>query len=359
MNQRIIFHIDMDAFFASIEILRNPSLKGKPVIVGGSPDKRGVVSTCSYEARAYGVHSAMSLFEAKKKCPHAIFVEGDYAIYRNYSSKVMDILSRHSSLVEVVSIDEAYMDVSFLKDDPEMTAKQYGRKLKEAVLKNTGLTCSVGIASNKLIAKIASSRAKPNGLYEIPSGEEAAFLATLPIGAIPGIGSKTEKSLIDDRLYTIADLQKIDLDTLIERYGTRGYYFYLAAHGIDKRPVDGEEYFPKSIGAETTFEADLADSTILLETLSELVQKACKRLKKYQTRTRGFSLKLRYSDFRTVTRSRLLFSHTQDEQTIWEEARDFFLKVHTKDVPLRLIGISLEKLSDGYWQPTLWNWEQP
>ncbi|MBS4168283.1 DNA polymerase IV [Parachlamydia sp. AcF125] len=358
MNPRIIFHIDMDAFFASIEILRNPSLKGKPVIVGGSPDKRGVVSTCSYEARTYGVHSAMSLFEAKRKCPHAIFLEGDYTLYREYSSKVMKIFSEYSPLLEMVSIDEAYLDVSFLKNDPTLSSKQYGRALKEAVLQRTGLTCSIGIASNKLIAKVASSRAKPNGLYEIPAGEEAAFLATLPIGAIPGIGSKTEKSLLEDHIYTIADLQEMGLETLIDRYGTRGYYFYLAAQGIDKRPVDGEEYFPKSIGAETTFETDLTDSAILLEVLLELVQKVCRRLKKHQTRTRGFSLKLRYSDFRTITRSRLLFSHTQDEQTIWEEARDFFLKIHIKETPLRLIGISLEKLSDGYWQPTLWDWEQ-
>lgn len=357
MDRRIIYHIDMDAFFASIEVVNNPALQGRPVIVGGSPDKRGVVSTCSYEARAYGVHSAMSLFEAKKRCPHAEFIQGNFELYRSFSSRIMQILLTYSAQLEIVSIDEAYLDVSFLHECNE-DPKQYGRILKKEILKSTGLTCSLGIASNKLIAKIASSTAKPNGLYEIPHGHEAAFLATLPIGAIPGIGSKTEKILLNDNLSRISDLQKLDLHELIDRYGTRGYSFYLAAHGIDKRPVDGDYHFPKSIGAETTFEVDQSEFTLLTEALYELVQKACRRLHKHQTRARGFSLKLRYSDFRTITRSHLLFGHTNDLAIIWNEARDFFTKIYVQETPLRLIGISLEKLADTYWQPTLWEWEQ-
>lgn len=354
MGQRTIFHVDMDAFFASIEIVHNPSLKGKPVIVGGSPDSRGVVSTCSYEARAYGVRSAMSLFEAKKRCPHAIFLEGHFDLYREYSSRIIEILTTYSPQIEVVSIDEAYLDVSFCQKD----AKSYGRELKHKIFQETALTCSLGIATNKLVAKIASSLAKPNGLYEILPRHESTFLATLPISAIPGIGSKTERILSDDQIHWISDLQKIGLRGLMERYGTRGYYFFLAAHGIDKDPVNGDYQFPKSIGAETTFDVDQSDIPTLLNTLEELARKAHQRMLKHKTRTRGFSLKLRYSDFRTITRSHLLFAQTNRFEIIWEAIRDYFFKIYTPHTPIRLIGITFEKLAEEYWQPTLWDWEK-
>lgn len=250
MRERIIFHVDMDAFFASVEIVLNPELKGKPVIVGGNPDKRGVVSTCSYEARKYGVRSAMSLFEAKKRCPHGIFVEGHFSLYKEYSNTVMEILYAYSPILECVGIDEAYMDVTEMCEEYGGAFKM-GQLLRQNVFTQTGLTCSVGIGSNKLIAKIASSLGKPNGLYEVPAGKEAEFLGGLPIECLPGVGSKTQVVLNNDGLKIIGDVQGLGMEELIKRYGAYGYYFHFAAFGKDNREVETEDQPPKSIGVET------------------------------------------------------------------------------------------------------------
>ena len=349
-----IFHVDMDAFFASVEILRNPSLKGKPVIIGGDPEKRGVVSTCSYEARVFGVRSAMSLFEAKKRCPQGIFLEGSYHLYGEYSDQVMKILRQFTPYVEIVGIDEAYMNVT-------ESAKAYdtpfklGQNLRKEVKEKTGLTCSVGIGTNKLIAKIASSLAKPNGLYEVPAGLEVEFLGNLPVESLPGVGIKTQSLLNLDGIKTVKDLQLLGMETLIQRYGTYGYYFYLAAFGKDNRKVEGQDQAPKSIGAESTFEKDQIDKTVLLEELTALFEKAFSRLIKQGMRARGFSLKLRFSDFKTITRSSTFDTHTNDHAFLLKETLNHFEKIWTEE-PLRLIGISFEKLTDTYWQPTFWDW---
>lgn len=239
MNQRVIFHVDMDAFFASVEILKNPQLKGKPVIVGGDPSKRGVVSTCSYEARKFGVRSAMSLFEAKKRCPHGIFISGSYEDYRTYSDKVMNLLAGLAPKIEIVGIDEAYIDTT--EESAIDGAFKLGQLMRQEVFKETNLTCSVGIGSNKLIAKIASSMAKPNGLFEVPFGLEAQFLQPMPIEKIPGIGTKTQIALNHDGIKTVADLQCLGMQELIDRYGASGYYFHLAAFGRDEREVETED----------------------------------------------------------------------------------------------------------------------
>lgn len=357
MNDRIVFHVDMDAFFASIEVVRNPLLRGKPVIVGGNPDQRGVVSTCSYEARKFGVRSAMSLFEAKKRCPHGIFIEGNYYVYREYSDTVMNIFQECTPLVEIVSVDEAYMDVT-------LVAPKYGGPraladlLREIVFRQTGLTCSIGISCNKLVSKIASSMAKPNGSYHVLSGTEADFLAPLPIQSIPGIGIKTQAALNEDGIKTVADLQLFSLQELIDKYGSRGYHFYYEARGFDDRAIISGDSLPKSIGAETTFEKDQTDREHLLETLQELSEKVARRLLKHKMRTRGLSLKLRFSNFETVTRSHTFFTHTQHPATICYEAAQLFESCYEGIRPLRLIGISLEKLTEGYWQPALWDWER-
>lgn len=353
MNARTIFHVDMDAFFASIEIARDPSLKGKPVIIGGLPDQRGVVSTCSYEARAFGVRSAMSLFEAKKRCPQGIFLEGNYQLYKEYSNQIMQIFQACTPYLEIVSIDEAYLEVT-------QAAPQYGgpkalaELLKAAVLKQTLLTCSVGIASNKLVSKIASSFQKPNGLTYVVPGEEASFLAPLKIQSIPGIGTKTQIVMNSDGFELIKDLQEAGLDDLMRRYGTHGYHHYQASMGIDTRPVEWEEMPPKSIGAETTFDIDQSDVGVLEDALWEMCEKACRRLKRHKMRARGLSLKLRYSNFRTITRSHTFNTHINDLETFYEEALTLMRKHYQGDLPLRLIGVSLEKLTDSYWQPTLW-----
>lgn len=354
LKKKTIFHVDMDAFFASVEILLQPDLKGKPVIVGGDPSKRGVVSTCSYEARKYGVRSAMSLFEAKKRCPHAIFLEGHYSLYQEYSEKIMEILFSFSPVTECVGIDEAYMDVT------EELAKygsafKMGQLLRQAIFKETGLTCSVGIGSNKLIAKIASSLGKPNGLYEIPSGQEAEFLRPLAIEKIPGIGIKTQMLLNNDGIKIVADMQKLGMEELISRYGAFGYYFHFAVWGKDNREVSTEEPPPKSIGAETTFETDQSDREFLHQELIAIFEKAYRRLRKHKMRTRGFSLKLRYSNFKTITRSLTFDTHLVDHERLLTTTLALFDTIYEGKIPLRLVGISFEKLTDGYWQPTFWD----
>lgn len=347
--------MDMDAFFASVEIVQNPSLKGKPVIVAGDPDKRGVVSTCSYEARAYGVHSAMSSIMAKRLCPHGIFVHGNYALYQQISSQIMGVLQEVTYQTEIVSIDEAYMDVT--EATLEIPAKELGSELRKKVFNLTGLTCSIGIAANKLVAKVASSKAKPNGLLEIPPGREAAFFAPLKIGKIPGIGAKTEELFHQDGIITIGDLQAVPIDELTYRYGTRGYLLHKAAFGEDNRPVSWEDSAPKSVGAETTFEVDLDSFEMLSEKLDYVLEKAYRRLDREGMRAQGLSLKLRDSDFHTVTRSMTFPTHTKDYDTLRSKAHHLFRYSWQKD-PLRLIGVTFEKLTDGYWQPLLWPWEE-
>lgn len=353
-KSRTIFHIDMDAFFASVEEAENPSLSGKAVIIGGCRGQRGVVSTCSYEARRYGVHSAMSLGEAEKRCPHGIFMPGNHSLYREYSAKIMQFFFASTPYVEIVSIDEAFLDVTSI-------VKVYGgaqalaNLLKEIILKHIKLTCSVGIAGNKLMAKIASSAHKPSGLTLIPQGEEALFLRPLPVGTIPGIGKKTALTLEADGFHTIAHLQEAGIEKLMQLYGHWGYQYYQTAFGRDDRPVQWEETAPKSIGAEVTFDQNLDDLKVIKETLGQLCHKIWRRLRENKMRARGITLKLRNAAFHTITRSATFGSHVNELQEINEKAFCLFESHCAEQLPLRLIGISLEKLTDSYWQPTFWS----
>ncbi len=356
MTSRIVMHIDLDAFFAAVEVVLDPSLKGKPVIVGGDPNKRGVVSTCSYEARAFGVRSAMSLFEAKKRCPHGLFVEGHFSEYRKFSEQVMAILHSFTPQVEIVGIDEAYLDVT------DSTAEyggafKLGQLIRKKVFEETKLTCSIGIGSNKLIAKIASGGAKPNGLYEIPAGQEKAFLAPLPIETIPGIGAKSQAFFNREGIKTLQQIQQMGLDKAVQAYGAHGYWFYMSAMGKDNRPVESSDLPPKSIGREETFEKDLADRAQLEATLVLLLQSVYKRLRTHRMRTRGLSLKLRFADFTTITRSTTFENHTNDHAALQESMLKLFSRVYDGKSPLRLVGVTLEKLTDLYWQPTFWDWQ--
>lgn len=347
---RCIFHIDMDAFFASIEISRDPSLRGKPVIVGGRPDQRGVVSTCSYEARSFGVRSAMALSQAKRLCPHGIFLEGSYSLYREYSKRVFAIFYQYTPLVEVVSIDEAYLDVSAIVNNYE-SPTVLANLMRQQVFAETLLTCSIGIATNKLVSKIAASRAKPNGVYEVLPDTEAFFLAPLPIQCLSGVGAKTQTLLNQEGIYTVADLQAIPLEELIFRFGRWGYHYYLTCQGKDHRLVDNGEYLPKSIGAETTFERDLNDPSALCEELGHLVDRVYHRLRKNKMRCKRISLKIRLNNFKTFSRSETLSTHINNRCTIHEHALQLFNASYSSWPPLRLIGISLEQLTDSYWQP--------
>lgn len=349
---RCIFHIDLDAFFASVEIIKNPDLRGKPVIVGGRPDRRGVVSTCSYEARKYGVRSAMPVKEAYRLCPQGIFLEGDFSAYREFSNKVFEVIYQFTPYVEVVSIDEAYLDVTASLND-RVTPKDLALSIHSQIFNSTKLTCSIGIAANKLVAKIAAGKAKPNGIFEVLPGTEETFLAPMPIQALPGIGEKTKVILNREGFNTVADMQKIPIDQLVNEHGAWGYYYYYACRGEDNRPVDWEFHLPKSIGAETTFEKDLSQLPLLMEEMKELIQKAHKRMRKHKMRTKRINLKLRYSDFTTISRSLTLPSHINEFDEIQEAVLGLFLQHYPGHPPLRLIGMSLEQLTDSYWQPTL------
>lgn len=350
--QRCIFHIDMDAFFASVEIAQNPQLRGKPVIIGGRPDKRGVVSTCSYEARKFGVHSAMATSEAFRLCPHGIFLDGNYSLYREISDRVFNIFFQYTPFVEVVSIDEAYLDMSALLNQG-MNPQAVAYNIRQQVFQEMHLTCSVGIATNKLVSKIAAAKAKPDGQFEVLLGTEAAFLAPLPIQSLPGIGSKTQAILNQEGYTIIADLQALSMDEFLHQHGDWGYHYYYASRGEDKRPVMWEETPPKSIGAETTFERDQWEMVVISLELERLIEKAYKRLRAHKMRTRRLSLKLRYSSFKTITRSLTLSTHINDLDTIKEHVHAMLNQHYAGDPPLRLVGISFEQLTDTYWQPTL------
>lgn len=342
----------MDAFFASIEIANNPSLKGKAVIIGGQPNQRGVVSTCSYEAREFGVRSAMSLTEAYRRCPSGIFLDGNYHLYKEYSSRIFDLFYEYTPFVEVVSVDEAYLDFTSIINH-ELSARKLAIAINEKIFEETKLTCSVGIASNKLVAKVASSKAKPNGLVEVLKGCEASFLAPMPIQSLPGIGEKTQEILNREGIQTVSDLQAMSIDQLIHRYGSSGYYYYYASRGQDNRPVDWEFHLPKSIGAETTFEKDQTDVDYVVHELKTCLRKAFKRLVSYKMRSKRIHLKLRYSTFRTITRSITLPTHIKDLEILEKTTLELFHQNYSGDPPLRLIGVSLEQLTDTYWQPLL------
>ena len=352
---KLYFHIDMDAFFVSVEELFDPSLKGKPVVVGGRPDQRGVVSAASYAARKFGVHSAMPLRTAHKLCPEAIFVDGHRERYVEYSHKVYEVLQRFSPRVEMASIDEAYMDMTG-------TERLYGppleaaHKLHEAVKAATGLNCSIGIASSRMVAKVCSDQAKPNGVLWIPQGQEAAFLAPLEVRKIPGVGKVTEQNLHAAGIRKVGDLARLDPAFVEQRFGQWGLALAGKAKGMDAGGwFDGEigdGHDPKSVSHEHTFMTDTADSAALDAMLVKLSEKVARRLRDHQVWARTVQIKLRYSDFATFTRSRTLDHSTQIDTELAEAARALFHKAWTKQ-PIRLIGVYAQQLEDSEGQTSL------
>lgn len=344
---RTIFHVDMDAFFVSVEELFDPSLKGKPVVVGGKGDERGVVSAASYAARKFGVHSAMPLRTAARLCPHAIFIDGHPSRYREYSGRVYNVMNRFSPKVEMASIDEAYLDLTG-------TARLLGPPLKAAqslhdqVKQETGLNCSIGIGTSRLLAKIASDAAKPNGMLYIPPGLEAAFLAPLPIRKIPGVGAKTEARLLQFGIHRIGDLAQVDEDFLEKTLGKWGLALAGKAHGLDAGGYFdhevAEESDPKSISHEHTFGEDSADPDVLESTLARLSQMVGRRVREHNLHARTISIKLRYSDFTTLTRAQTVDSATQIDLEIIEHSRLLFRKAWN-GAPVRLLGVQVSSLT--------------
>jgi DNA polymerase-4 len=343
-----IFHLDMDAFFVSVEKLFDPRLDGKPVVVGGRPNERGVVAAASYEARRFGVHSAMPLRRAYRLCPQAIFVDGHPERYREYSERVYKILGRFSPAVEMASIDEAYLDLTGCERlfGPPLAA---AHRLHESVRQETHLPCSIGIATTRLVAKVASDQAKPNGVLRVLPGAEQSFLGPLEIRKIPGIGPVMEKNLHSLSVRTVADLARTRPDLLEEEFGLWGTALAGKSRGEDAGgwfdvPVGGRED-PKSISHETTFSRDTTDVRLLESTLARLSQMVGRRLREHGLHARTVQLKLRYSDFSTITRARTLEHSTHLDNVILEAVRDLFRANWTRERAVRLLGVEVSMLS--------------
>lgn len=337
-----IFHVDMDAFFVSVEELFDPSLKGKPVVVGGRPDERGVVSAASYEARKFGVHSAMPLRTAYKHCPQAVFVDGHPERYREYSGRVFEVLRRFSPVVEMASIDEAYLDMTGTErlHGPPLAA---AHKLHEAVRQETGLACSIGIATSRLVAKISSDQAKRNGILWVIPGQEARFLAPLDVRRIPGVGKVTEKHLLAAGIRKIGDLARLDEQFLERRFGKVGLALAGKARGEDAggwfdTPI-GAATDPKSVSHEHTFPHDTADAALLESTLARLSEMVGRRLREYGLHARTVQIKLRYSDFTTITRAHSIARPTQLDTDLFETARALFRNNWKPGAAVRLLGV--------------------
>jgi DNA polymerase-4 len=346
---RIIFHVDMDAFFVSVEELFNPALKGKAVVVGGQRDERGVVSAASYEARKFGVHSAMPLRTAAKQCPHAIFVDGHPELYGEYSHKAREVLRDFSPAVEMASIDEAYIDMTGterLHGPPLQSAHKLHQQMKE----RTGLNCSIGIGSSRLMAKISSDKAKPNGILYVLPGQEQSFLAPLDVGKIPGVGKVTKEKLNQIGVVLIGDLLKIDVKTLEDNFGKWGTALAGKARGEDAgawfEGAVGEEWQAKSISHEHTFNQDTAEIARLESTLAHLSAKVCRRLREQNFSTRTIQLKLRYSDFSTITRAQSLANPTQVETEVFPGALKLFHDNWEKGRAIRLLGVQASNFQD-------------
>src|SRR5579871_586795 len=340
-----ILHVDMDAFFVSVELLDRPDLRGKPVVVGGRPDQRGVVSAASYEARKFGIHSAMPLRTAGKLCPHAVFLDGHHAKYGEWSDRIATILARFSPIVEMVSVDEAYLDLAGTErmHGPPLAATD---KLLRTITRETGLPCSGGLATTRLTAKVASDQAKPRGLVWVAPGKEAAFLAPLSVRKIPGIGEVTERALRAMGIETVAQLADISAEKLENIFGQWGTALYRKARGGDSYEfiVDAE---PKSISHNHTFGEDTDDLQTLHTLLSHLSQKTCKRLREAGLAARTLTLTIRYAGFDTYTRSRTMPEPVHLDGDIQRVFLELFEEHRNKKRKIRLLGTALSNLMHG------------
>lgn len=349
---RRIMHIDLDAFFVSVEQVLDPKLKGKPVVVGGKPDRRGVVAAASYEARAYGVHSAMPLLTASRLCPQAIFIEGNYKLYREASQKFMAILADFSPFLEPLGIDEAYLDVTGFESLHGSIPKM-AEKLKQRVKDELGICASIGIASSKVVAKIASEASKPDGLLDIPAGGESAFLSPLPANRLPGIGKKSEQVLKKLGIGTIGQLAAVPAETLKGHFGAFGKLIHDHASGIDDRKVEPPAA-AKSISRETTFSRDTRDTAVVQATLRYLSERVGSELRQKEKLARCITLKLRYADFTTTTHQQTLPKSADTDQTIFDTGLKLLKNEisHSKQA-VRLIGIGVSHLVEAGKQPDM------
>lgn len=343
--QASILHVDMDAFFVSVELLERPELRGKPVVVGGRPDQRGVVSAASYEARKYGIHSAMPLRTAGRLCPHAIFLDGHHEKYGEWSDRVATILGQFSPIVEMVSIDEAYLDLAGTErlHGPPLAAAD---KLLRTITRTTNLPCSGGLATTRLVAKVASDQAKPRGLVWVAPGREERFLAPLPVRKIPGIGEVTERALRALGIEIVEQIAAVPQEKLESIFGQWGTALFRKARGGDSYEfvIDAE---PKSISHNHTFGEDTSDAEALAALLSHLSQKACKRLREAGLAARTLTLTIRYAGFETHTRSKTLAEAMRLDSGIFAVFQELFRTHRDAKRKVRLLGVSLGGLTHG------------
>lgn len=348
---RQIVHLDLDSFFVSVERLIDSSLIGKPVIIGGTSD-RGVVSSCSYEARRFGVHSAMPAKMAKQLCPQAVFIRGDMDMYSKYSNIVTEIIEERSPLVEKASIDEHYLDITGM-DKYIKSCKLWSHELREYIIKQSGLPISFGLSVNKTVSKVATGEAKPNGEKYIDAGIERLFLAPLSIKKIPGIGDKTYTLLRNMGIEKVHTIQQMPVQIIQKVLGENGLHVWKKANGIDNSPV--EPYSEqKSMSSETTFDKDTTDIDMLKRVLIKMVEQLSFDLRKQNKVTGCVTLKLRYSDFQTHTfQSRI--AYTASDNTLLEKVLELFKKNYSRRVLIRLIGIKYSNLVSGCTQINLFD----
>ena len=342
-NQRKIIHIDMDAFYASIEQRDNPQLRGKPVIVGGNPQSRGVVATCSYEARQYGIHSAMPCKTAYKRCPYAIFVRPRFEVYQQVSYEIREIFHKYTDLVEPLSFDEAYLDVTENNLNIKY-ATEVAKLIKKEIYEKTGLTASAGVSYNKFLAKLASDYNKPNGLTVIREDNTQSFLDNLSISKFFGVGKVTQRALHNLGIETGYDLRQLGINDLEAIFKNRGYLFYQLARGIDNRPVEPHRE-RKSIGAETTLSENLdLEDEKLINILDELCDEVAHRAQYLSKKGRTVTLKIKYGDFKQITRSMSFNNPICSHEDIRTNIFNLFKNIQHNDNSIRLIGVTLLNL---------------
>ncbi len=352
---RTILHVDLDAFFCSVEALHDPTLSGKPFAVGGRPDQRGVISSASYAARKWGVRSAMPSAQALRLCPDLVLVPPRHHVYGEHSERVMSILRAAAPVVEQISIDEAFLDVS----DDKRPGAEVAAALKASILQAQRLATSWGVASNKLVAKIATEVGKPDGLVTVPHGEEATFLAPLPVQMLWGVGPKTTEVLLQQGMKTIGDLATWPPERMRALFGERGPELASSARGVDLRPVSAE-HEPRSLSAERTFARDLQSRPALEEVLVALVEEVGQRLREQGLAGTTVRLKLRWSDFTTIVRQSRLPQPSNVDREILEAARSLLGKHWEPARPVRLLGVGLSGLQEPLRQLELFDhsWER-
>lgn len=340
---RKIIHVDMDAFYASVEQRDNPELRGKPLAVGGS-SKRGVVAAASYEARAFGVRSAMPSVTAQRQCPSLIFVKPRFEAYKIVSRQIREIFARHSDIIQPLSLDEAYLDVTHDKHGIGSAVK-IAKAIRAAIREETGLTASAGVSYNKFIAKLASDQNKPDGICVILPEQGPDFVASLPVRRFHGVGPRTAEKMAKLGVHTGADLAQKDEAWLAEHFGSWGSYLYQAARGIDHRPVNANAV-RKSVGAESTYFDDKRNETELREALDDIVDIVWDRIDRHQAQGRTLVLKARYSDFRTITRSRTVANVLSDRIAVAQLGHALLDQILPAEMGVRLLGLTLSGLVD-------------